>query len=151
MTKRIVAGLLVVVLFPAGALADSLGRIRSGLARPMLIPSIDVAAASLVQASSCDTSTAAGRNDANTRHGTAGWFLGGVGAGVGLTFIGTGIITGASALTNPQPRTVPSEMQEPCYREGYRSRAKRRNLVSSLLGGLVGTGAWLAIYYARNN
>jgi hypothetical protein len=97
----------------------------------------------------CDSSTAAGREDAS-RHGIAGWFIGGVGAGVALGLIGTGAIVGGSALTSPQPRQVPAGMDEACYRDGYRGRSKNKNILSALLGGLTGTAAWLVIVLANN-
>ena len=99
----------------------------------------------------CDTSRDTGRQDATTRHGSAGWFIGGVASGVLLGLIGTGAIVGASALTNPQPSTLPANTEEPCYRQGYTSKAKSKNVLSALFGGLAGTAAWLAIYAANND
>ena len=147
--KRIVAMCVIGALLPNYAIAQSVDRIANGLQHNAAL-NLNVAAISL-QAAPCDSSNATGRTDANSRHGTVGWFLGGVGAGVGLGLIGTGIITGASALGSPQPRQVPGDVNENCYREGYRGRAKGKNVKSALLGGLVGTSAWLAIYLANND
>lgn len=129
---------------------EAVGRTRDrGTTEP---PVVDPPTSALAQQGGvlCDTSRTTGNDDAGDQHGTAGWLLGGVGAGVGLGLIGTGIITGSSVLTRPQPRTVPPGVEEPCYREGYRSRAKQKNVRSSFFGGLIGTGAWLLIYYANS-
>ena len=147
--KRIAAMCVIGALLPNYAIAQSLDRIAEGLQHKGALK-FNVEAVSL-QGAPCDSSNATGRTDANTRHGSVGWFLGGVGAGVGLGLIGTGIITGASALGSPQPRQVPADVDENCYREGYRGRAKGKNVKSAFLGGLVGTGAWLAIYLANND
>ena len=86
-----------------------------------------------------------GRNHATERHSTAGWLLSGVGCGVGLGLIGTGIIVSGSALTSPQPKLLPNDVDEDCYKYGYRSKAKNRNLISALVGGLAGSAILLAI------
>ena len=136
------------VLLPVDASTEvtsgSLDRIRERLSttRPVADVKLDAA----IQTASCDVSRATGRDDGESGHGTAGWFLGGVGAGIGLGLIGTGVITGASALAGPQPQDIPSDMQESCYREGYRGKAKSKNVVSALLGGVTGTAVWLVIY-----
>jgi hypothetical protein len=134
--------------------AQPLDSIRAGLDTPHGRLSTTIAAIPLVlQAPSCDTARATGREDADTRHGSAGWFIGGVGAGVLAGLIGTGAITGASALTSPQPREVPADLTggvENCYRDGYKGKAKNKNVLSSFLGGLMGTAVWLVIYAANN-
>ena len=151
--NRFVASLVLLTLLPVPALAqstsDSLDRIQKRLSTKSILSNVRLDAS--FQPASCDVSTATGRQDASSRHGTAGWFLGGVGAGVGLGLIGTGIITAGSAFSGPQPQTIPDTVEEPCYREGYRSRAKNKNVVSALLGGLTGTAVWLVIYLAANN
>lgn len=96
----------------------------------------------------CDTSRATGRNDADDRHGTAGWFLGSLGAGLAATFIGMGAVTAGAAFTNPQPKEIPPNVEEQCYRDGYKSKAKNKNVVSSVLGGLIGSLVWIGIYSA---
>ena len=99
---------------------------------------------------SCESARSMGENDADDRHGTAGWMLGGVGCGVGLGLIGTGIIAVGSALSNPRPDSIPSNVDEDCYRDGYRSKSKSKNMITALLGGAIGTGVWLAIYSMSN-
>jgi hypothetical protein len=97
---------------------------------------------------SCDSSTGSGRADATQRHGSAGWFGGGLGGGVLLGLIGAGVLVAAAANTNPQPDSVPSAVDEDCYREGYRSRAKNKNMMATLGGGLLGTAAFVVVWLA---
>jgi hypothetical protein len=77
--------------------------------------------------------------------------LGGVGSGLLLGLIGTGIITGAAASGRPQPPTVPEGLDAACYREGYSGRAKSKNTVSALTGGLIGTAVWVIIVVSATN
>lgn len=98
-------------------------------------------------APSCDTSRVQGRADADAQHSSMGWFAGGIGAGAGAGFIGTGVITAVPAFGNPQPKTIPANQNEPCYRDGYKSKAKNKNILSALLGGALGTAAFVAIWY----
>ncbi len=99
---------------------------------------------------SCFSLRARGQNDASMRHGSAGWFLGGLGCGAGVGFIGAAVCTGGSALSSPQPRAIDSGLDESCYRDGYRSRARKKNVLSTLGGSLVGTAAWLVIFFVGN-
>ena len=142
-----VASLVLVTLLPAAALAqvtsDSLDRIRARLSTKAVLPSVRWD--TLVPPASCDESTAVGQTDAKSQHIAAKWFLGGVGSGLGLGLIGAAIATGASALTGPQPNTIPSTVEPSCYREGYRVRANKENRVWTFMGGWMGFLVWLTL------
>ena len=103
------------------------------------------------QVADCSLSRERGRADASDRHSALGWFVGGVGAGVGAGFIGTGVITAVPAFGSPQPKEIPANLEEGCYRDGYKSKAKSKNIVSALLGGAVGTAAFVAIWMVGNS
>ena len=96
-------------------------------------------------AQDCEKSKVQGENAAATQHSSTGWFLGGVGSGVLLGLIGTGIITGASALSNPQPKLIPENVDQQCYINGYSKKGKSKNIWVSLGGGLVGTAAFVTV------
>lgn len=123
---------------------------------PSAAPQTDllgVVAPSLTSSSlqrSCFSSRELGRSHASQQHGSAGWFLAGLGCGAGFGLIGTGACIAASALTSPQPRTLADGSNENCYREGYRGRGKKRNILSTLGGGLLGTGAIIVILLVAN-
>jgi hypothetical protein len=93
----------------------------------------------------CEKSRILGENAANSSHGTSGWFLGGVGSGVLLGLIGTGIIVGASAVSNPQPKYIPDQVDVQCYVNGYSKASKSKNIMSALVGGLAGTATAVLI------
>lgn len=99
----------------------------------------------------CLDSRQQGRADARLRHGAVGWFIGGLACGVGAGLIGTGVCTAGSALSNPQPHTLADGIDEECYRDGYRARGKRRNILTTLGGSLVGTAVFVAIVVAAIN
>jgi len=80
------------------------------------------------------------------------WFGYGVGSGLLLGLLGTGIIVGVSQAGRPKP--PPEEIlhiadSTPQYQTGfadaYSKRAKKKNLGPALLGGLVGTALGVAI------
>lgn len=100
-----------------------------------------------VQAPPCDDSRVQGRAAAEAQHSSLGWFAGGIGAGAGAGFIGTGVITAIPAFGSPQPKTIPPNQNEACYREGYKGKAKSKNVLSALLGGALGTAAFIGIWY----
>jgi len=93
----------------------------------------------------CEKVKIQGENAAATQHSSAGWFLGGVGSGVLLGLIGTGIITGASALSNPQPKLIPENVDQQCYINGYSKKGKSKNIWGAFGGGLVGTAAFVTV------
>ena len=87
----------------------------------------------------CERSRIEGENQARNAHSTSGWFLGGVGSGILLGLIGTGVITAASAMSKPQPKQIPSHVDSVCYVNGFTKEATTRNIRSAVGGGLVGT------------
>src|SRR5437870_2865288 len=104
--EKIVAVVLIALLSPIPAFAAdaadaSLARIRQRLTEPApIFPWLTTAdqIAAAAQDSACPTSRLGGNDDAGQRHGTAGWFIGGIGAGIGLGLISLGGITGGAAL-----------------------------------------------------
>ena len=106
---------------------------------------------SSMQVSACADSRAQGRKDSSARHGSMGWFAGGIAAGAGAGLIGVGVLTAVSAVGKPQPEDVPPVSDENCYREGYSRNSRGKNVKSAFLGSLLGTGAFLAILAARNS
>lgn len=93
----------------------------------------------------CQDDRIRGRSDASVMHGTTGWMLGGFASGLVLGLIGTGVITAVAATGSPQPDLVPDTTDPSCYREGYSGKARSKNTVSALAGGLVGTAVWVVI------
>lgn len=78
-----------------------------------------------------------GIRDAESRHSTTGYFLGGVGSGIMLGLIGTAIIGIAAGGTSPD--YIPNNVNQEGYISGYRKKAKSKNTLSAVGGGLLGT------------
>jgi hypothetical protein len=147
MRPRPSIAILLLVVMPASAYA----RTAQAASRPVAIRADDVrrAVAALAHQAAqpaCDEAQAKGRLDAASAHHTTGWFFGGLASGVVLGFIGTGAITGLAALTHPQPKQIPPGLQQDCYRDGYSSKAKRKNTLTAFIGGLVGGAVWTVFY-----
>lgn len=99
----------------------------------------------------CNQSNMRGNQDAGMMHNSGGWLAGGVGSGLLLSLIGTGIITAIAASSNPQPTMIPDGVDETCYRVGYNSKAKSKNTVSALVGGLAGSAVWIVILVSASS
>jgi hypothetical protein len=71
----------------------------------------------------------------------------GVGSGILLRLIRTGIIVAVAAGTHPQPAIIPNEeiINESCYISGYSEAARKKNIFTALDGGLVGTAVIVTI------
>ena len=54
----------------------------------------------------CLKSHEKGELDADENHSAIGWFAGGIVSGVTLGLIGTAVITGVSACSNPKPDSL---------------------------------------------
>jgi hypothetical protein len=139
--------ILLLVAMPASTYAQTV----QAAAWPVAIRAEDVrrAVAALAQRApqpACDEAQAKGRLDAASAHHTTGWFFSGLGMGLVLGFIGTGAITGIAALKHPQPKQIPAGLQQDCYRDGYTSKAKSKNTLTALVGGLVGGAVWTVFY-----
>ena len=88
---------------------------------------------------SCAESRAKGKHDADAHHSSLGWWGRGVAAGFFGAFLpGTVLVWGASFFSNPQPSTIPADVDEHCYRQGYKKEAKQENNGGALVGGIIG-------------
>jgi len=87
-----------------------------------------------------------GYQDAATMHSTSGWMLGGVGSGLLLGLIGTGII--ALAASGSEPGYIPENVDPMGYRAGYLKKSKSRNSGAAAVGGLIGTGVIVLLVLA---
>jgi tetrahydromethanopterin S-methyltransferase subunit F len=99
----------------------------------------------------CADSEAKGRADAETRK--TNWVSFGIGvpSGFFLPFIGWLIPVGVAAATKPAPRTIPSGVESACYSSGYISKARKKDMLSGVLGGLVGTAAFFVVALIAND
>lgn len=94
-----------------------------------------------IRADECLTWRLRGENAARTEYTSKGWFGYGFISGFTLGLIGTAITTIAATTSDPMPTTFPTdiELNKLCYFNGYQDKARSKNTISALVGGLVGT------------
>ena len=95
----------------------------------------------------CEESRIKGELNGKEYHSSGGMILAGVGSGILLGLIGTGIIVAVAAGTHPQPTFIPNRdiINESCYTSGYSNAARKKNIYAALGGGLVGTAVIVTI------
>ena len=98
---------------------------------------------------SCDQSRTLGREEADTYHSGAVWFLLGMGSGAVLSLPGAATLTGVSAIFAPKPVLIPTGVNETCFRRGYGGKGRSKNVINALAGGLIGTLAWVGLVIAN--
>ena len=89
----------------------------------------------------CAESALKGKSDASTLHKAGRWFAGGLVGGTLLFPIGGGLVIAIAAGSAPRPRTIPDEgtINENCYLSGYTKKARSKNVLGAMGGGLLGT------------
>lgn len=102
-------------------------------------------------AGDCNASHSRGHRDASAKHSSTKWFFGGVCSGVLLGLIGTTVITIGAATTDPFPKEVPTNVETACYVKGYEGKGKSKNTWSALEGGILGSLAFLAVYWMASD
>lgn len=95
----------------------------------------------------CAESRIKGELNGREYHSSGGMIAAGVGSGIILGLIGTGIIVAVAAGTDPQPAFIPNEdiINESCYASGYSDSARKKNIYGALGGGLFGTAVIVTI------
>lgn len=95
----------------------------------------------------CAESMVKGEMDAKIQHKAGGWFAGGIAGGTLLGLIGGGIVVAIAAVSDPKPTNIPNKeiIDENCYISGYSKKAKNKNVVNAIGGGLVGTAIAVTI------
>ena len=99
----------------------------------------------------CSEAKVRGEVDAGNMHSSKKWFWGGVGSGILLGLIGTGVITIFGAVSKPTPKVIPEGLDESCYEDGYKSKGKSKNTWAALGGGVVGTVIIVGIIVAASD
>jgi hypothetical protein len=94
----------------------------------------------------CEQSLDIGRKSAAEDYSSANWLAYGVLSGLLLGLVGTGLITIFGAVSNPAPGELPANVDKACYMNGYTGKAKSKNTLSALGGGLIGTVIFVVIY-----
>jgi len=107
-----------------------------------------VAAQEVAPILDCSSSQVEGEAAAATEHSTGGWVGGGFVVGVLTGPLGTGIVTGFAAVSDPAPAMIPDGLDSSCYVNGYTKKARSKNIWAAFGGGLAGTAILVSIYFA---
>lgn len=83
--------------------------------------------------------------DAETQHSSFGWGFAGFLSGTLFSWLGTGVTVVVAAVSSPSPRFVPDDADHGSYREGYRDEAKRRNVRSAAIPGVIMSTLWTVL------
>lgn len=93
----------------------------------------------------CKESRSLGKQAADSLHSSKGWFWGGVGSGFLFPPVGTGVLILMALQPVESPVSIPTGVEEDCYRRGYQSMCHQKDVAYALLGGALGTGVVIAI------
>ncbi len=96
---------------------------------------------------SCAESQFKGQQDAQAGHDSSGWFMGGMGAGLLFSLLGTGVTALVANSSTPMPQMLPdkNDFDLSCYASGYQIQARSKDVSSVWTGGLIGSGVGLVI------
>jgi len=127
---------------------SSVAPLDSSNAPVVAAPVISKVESEQVAYNACVMSEIAGRGDAAGKHSTVGWGVFGIASGFLFGLLGIGASTLISAIPKPKPEVVPDPVQVPsleCYTEAYTSKAKSKNIMTTLGMSCLGWVIWIPI------
>jgi|GEM_PF-2774388 len=136
--KTLIATVLIItILAPAALFAQPV---------PVPVPSSSVNRNALVPYADGSQSSGDSYNegvmDAEDQHSAFGWGVGGFFAGGLFSWLGTGIVVLVASGSRPTPRYVPDAMDTMSYRNGYTDEARRQNVRSAAIPGVIMSALW---------
>lgn len=138
-------------LIRASALALLVAFPLEVVGQTVLAQSPPAAAAATPAEKDCNESRELGKATASREHGTGGWMAGSIGSGILLGLLGAGVVTAVAATSDPHAEDVPPGVNATCYQNGFTDKAKSKNTRTSIVGGLLGTVVFVAIYAAASD
>jgi hypothetical protein len=82
---------------------------------------------------------------AEREHTTLGWGVGSFFAGGIFSWLGTGVTVLIASGSRPTPSYIPEDVEPMSYRSGYTEEARRRNLRSSAIPGVIMSTIWTVL------
>jgi hypothetical protein len=82
---------------------------------------------------------------AEDQHSTFGWGVGGFFAGGLFSWLGTGVAVLIANGSRPTPRYIPEDVEAMNYRNGYGDEARRKNLRSTAIPGVIMSTIWTVL------
>ncbi|MBL4655676.1 MAG: hypothetical protein JKY33_07630 [Bacteroidia bacterium] len=94
----------------------------------------------------CNQSNIKGVQYAEQVNSSIAYGAAGLAGGCLLGIIGGAGVMLVAGLSDPQPKTIPQNVNESCFRNGYSKTAKKKHLTSSGLGCTAGVGVLIIVY-----
>jgi hypothetical protein len=142
--KRLIATVLIItILAPAALFAQplpapppsTLTPAAGGLRPGVLVP---LAEGTRSNADSYNQGVMA----AEDQHSAVGWGFGGFFAGALFSWLGTGVTVLIANGSRATPRYVPEDVDAMNYRNGYNDEARRKNIRSAAIPGVIMSTLW---------
>lgn len=89
-----------------------------------------------------------GANTAAYQHSATGWGVGGFAGGFLFSWLGTGGVVLLAASSTPTPGFTPEDVEPMSYRRGYQDEARRKNIRSAAIPGIVMSTLWTLLVIA---
>jgi hypothetical protein len=86
-----------------------------------------------------------GRMAARREHSAGGWVVGGLVGGGLFSLLGTGVVTGIAAVSNPDPDYIPDDAQMGSYLSGYEKEARAKNVRAAAISGGAMSALWIIL------
>jgi hypothetical protein len=136
MKKRVVTALIIISLLiaPLAAAAEE-GPGDSG----------STAAAPDSTSLSSSESYNTGLMRAKLEHSSGGWVAAGLISGGLFSWLGTGITVLIASGSDPSPNYIPEEVKDSSYIMGYKKEAKRKNVRSAAIPGVIMSSLWTVL------
>jgi len=145
--KQIVSLILIGMLLSPVALIA-----QTGVAQTEATPAVDTsyfAGTALVPYADAVRSNSQSYNQgvmaAEDQHSAFGWGVGGFFAGGLFSWLGTGVAVLIANGSRPTPRYIPEDVEAMNYRNGYGDEARRKNLRSTAIPGVIMSTIWTVL------
>jgi len=89
-----------------------------------------------------------GMVQAKQEHGTGGWIAAGLISGGLFSWLGTGVTVLIATGSSPSPDYIPEDTKDSSFIMGYQKEAKKKNVRSAAIPGVIMSSIWTALVIA---
>jgi len=88
---------------------------------------------------------------AKQEHGTGGWIAAGLISGGLFSWLGTGVSVLIATGSSPSPDYIPEDVKDSSYMMGYQKEAKKKNIRSVAIPGVIMSTIWTALVISASS
>ena len=92
-----------------------------------------------------------GMMKAKQEHGTGGWIAAGLIGGGLFSWLGTGVTVLIATGSSPSPDYIPEDVKDGSYIMGYQKEAKKKNVRSAAIPGVIMSTIWTVLVISAAN